>query len=159
MRMIALLGGVASWGTVQPVLVRKHGREEAMTSSRLLYKLMMMMMNPVLKSLHWLKIKQRSAYKIISLTYTALQHNSPSYLNQELKIQSSRSTCSSSAVTIHRPSVKLETGKRSFTLAAPQLWNSLSTTIRQPATDPLTCRLALTRDTFHKPNTLNTSLC
>ena len=40
--MIALLGGVASWGTVQPVLARKHGREEAMTSSRLLHKLMMM---------------------------------------------------------------------------------------------------------------------
>ena len=42
--MIALLGGVASWGTVRPVLARKHGREEAMTSSRPLYKLMMMMM-------------------------------------------------------------------------------------------------------------------
>jgi hypothetical protein len=106
--------------------------------------------SPVLKSLHWLKIKQRIEYKIISLTYTALQHSSPSYLNQKLKIQSSRSTRSSSAVTLHRPSVKLETGKRSFTFAAPQLWNSLSTTIRQPATDPLTCRLALTRDTFHK---------
>src|SRR5208282_5137839 len=106
--------------------------------------------SPVLKSLHWLKIKQRIEYKIISLTYTALQHNSPSYLNQKLKIQSSRSTRSSSAVTLHRPSVKLETGKRSFTFAAPQLWKSLSTTIRQPATDPLTCRLALTRNTFHK---------
>jgi hypothetical protein len=106
--------------------------------------------SPVLKSLHWLKIKQRIEYKIISLTYTALQHNSPSYLSQKLKIQSSRSTRSSSAVTLHRPSVKLETGKRSFTFAAPQLWNSLSTTIRQPATDPLTCRLALTRNTFHK---------
>ena len=106
--------------------------------------------SPVLKSLHWLKIKQRIEYKIISLTYTALQHNSPSYLSQKLKIQSSRSTRSSSAVTLHRPSVKLETGKRSFTFAAPQLWNSLSTTILQPATDPLTCRLALTRYSFHR---------
>ena len=36
----------AAWrgSIVQPVLARKHGREEAMTSSRLLYKLMMMMM-------------------------------------------------------------------------------------------------------------------
>jgi len=105
---------------------------------------------PVLKSLHWLKIKQRIEYKILSLTYTALQHNSPSYLNQKLKLQSTRSTRSSSAVTLYRPSVKLETGKRSFTFAAPLLWNSLSTTIRQPGTDPLTCRLALTRDSFHR---------
>src|SRR5208282_3406823 len=55
MRMIVLLGGVAYWGTVQPVLARKHGREEAMTSSRLLYKLMMMMMMMMM----WLGTRQQ----------------------------------------------------------------------------------------------------
>ena len=106
--------------------------------------------SPVLKSLHWLKIKQRIEYKIISLTYTALQHNSPSYLIHKLKLQSSRSTRSSSAVTLFRPSVKLETGKRSFTFGAPVLWNSLPTALRQPAAESLTCRLSLNRDSFHR---------
>jgi len=34
----------------------------------------------IFQSLHWLKIEQRTVYKLNSLTYTALQHNSPSYL-------------------------------------------------------------------------------
>jgi len=106
--------------------------------------------SPVLKSLHWLKIEQRIAYKIISLTYTALQHNSPSYLMDKLALQSDRPTRSSSLITLRLPSVKLETGKRSFTFAAPSLWNSLPAAIRQPATHSLTCRPALTRGSFHK---------
>ena len=106
--------------------------------------------SPVLRSLHWLKIEQRIEYKIISLTYTALQQNSPSYLIDKIKLQSSRSTRSSSVVTLHRPSVKLETGKRSFTFAAPSLWNSLPTAIRQPSDESCTSRLALSRNSFHR---------
>ena len=87
--------------------------------------------SPVLNSLHWLKIEQRIEYKFISLTYTALQHNSLSYLIHKLELQPARSTRSSSAVTFLRPSVKLETGKHSFTFGAPLLWNSLPTTLRQ----------------------------
>jgi len=36
--------------------------------------------NPVLKSLHWLKMKQRIDYKILSLTYKVLTATQPSYL-------------------------------------------------------------------------------
>ena len=36
--------------------------------------------NPALKSLHWLKIKQRIDYKIFSLTYKVLTTTQPSYL-------------------------------------------------------------------------------
>ena len=54
--------------------------------------------SPILKSLHWLKIEQRISYKIISLTYTALQHNGPSYLVDKLELQSNRSTRSSSFI-------------------------------------------------------------
>jgi hypothetical protein len=108
---------------------------------------------PVLKSLHWLKIEQRIIYKIISLTYTVLQNDSPSYLIQKLKIQPSRSTRSLTVVTLQRTSVKLETGKRAFTYAAPFLWNSLPTSLRQPAINnsPIGVqRLALTRYSFHR---------
>jgi len=65
--------------------------------------------------LHWLKIKQRIEYKIIWLTYTALQHYSPSCLIYKLKLQSSRATRSSSAFTVHRPWNRL-----SFMFAAPR---------------------------------------
>ena len=42
---------------------------------------------PILKSLHWLKITERIQYKILSLTYSALQFNQPSYLRTLLTIQ------------------------------------------------------------------------
>ena len=37
---------------------------------------------PTLRSLHWLKLRERIEYKIISLTYNALQYHQPSYLNK-----------------------------------------------------------------------------
>src|SRR5688572_7334712 len=36
---------------------------------------------PVLKSLHWLKVPQRIHYKIVSLTYNALQTSKPGLSN------------------------------------------------------------------------------
>jgi len=68
--------------------------------------------SPVLQSLHWLKIEQRIVYKRISLTYTAQQHNSPLYLAK--KLESNGCTCSALVITLRRPPVKFETGKRSF---------------------------------------------
>ena len=41
---------------------------------------------PVLKNLHWLKVNQRIKYKIISLTYSALQFGQPQYLRHLLTI-------------------------------------------------------------------------
>ena len=75
--------------------------------------------SPILKSLHWLKIKQRTEYKTISLTYTALQQREPRYFSDELNLRPPGSTCSSSLVTLQVPSVKLQTGKRSSSYAAP----------------------------------------
>jgi len=40
-----------------------------------------------LKSLHWLKVKERIEYKILSLTYNSLQIHQPSYLSDLLTIQ------------------------------------------------------------------------
>src|SRR5271157_2609425 len=41
---------------------------------------------PGLKSLHWLKVEQRIQYKLISLTYSSLQHNNPLYLRRLLTL-------------------------------------------------------------------------
>ena len=90
---------------------------------------------PALHSLHWLKIQQRIEYKIISLTYTALQSGQPTYLRQLLNIQPVRSTRSGSLVTLARPSAsRLKISDRSFHITAPVLWNSLPPHLRQPAT-------------------------
>ena len=105
---------------------------------------------PILKSLHWLKIKQRVEYKIISLTYTALQQREPRYILDKLHLRSSGSTRSSSLVTLHLPSVKLQTGKRSLSYAAPHLWNSLPNCLRQPNSCPQSGPLAQSRYSFHR---------
>jgi hypothetical protein len=87
---------------------------------------------PVLKSLHWLKINQRIHYKVISLTYKILLSDQPSYLRSLLSLQSSRSTRSSSVVTLTRPSnpSRLKITNRSFYHTAPALWNNLPTELR-----------------------------
>src|SRR5208282_4548357 len=85
---------------------------------------------PVLKSLQWLKIQQRIEYKTISLTFTALQNHEPRYIVAKLNIRPNGSTRSSSFVTLQRPSVKLETGKRAFSFAASFLWNALPNILR-----------------------------
>src|SRR5208282_4690040 len=64
---------------------------------------------PGLKSIHWLKVEQRIQYKLISLTYSSLQHNSLLYLQRLLTISTNhRPTRSTSDVTLFKPSVKLE---------------------------------------------------
>jgi len=81
-------------------------------------------------------------YKIISLTYTALQQREPRYLLDKLNLRPPGSTRSSSLVTLQAPFVKLQTGKRSFSYAAPHLWNSLPNCLRQPAVCPQSGSLA-----------------
>jgi len=58
-------------------------------------------------------------YKIISLTYTALQQREPRYLLDKLNLRPPGSTRSSLLVTLQVPSVKFQTGKRSFSYGAP----------------------------------------
>ena len=108
---------------------------------------------PTLHSLHWLKIRQRIQYKIISLTYTALQFGQPLYLRKLLTIQSPRSTRSGSLITLSRPSTpRLKISDRSFRHMAPVIWNSLPAHLRQPAPSTNTSTyhnlLALSRPEF-----------
>src|SRR6218665_1951247 len=58
---------------------------------------------PVLKSLHWLKIPERIHFKVLSLTYNSLQSSQPTYLRELFTIQPTRSTRSSSCLTLSRP--------------------------------------------------------
>ena len=88
----------------------------------------------ILKSLYWLKVQERIEYKIISTTYKILQSSSPHYLRDIITIQPSRSTRSSSLVTLLHPQAQsiLKITNRSFLCAAPHLWNKLPPSLRVP---------------------------
>ena len=99
-----------------------------------------------LHSLHWLKIKERINYKIISLTYSALQSGKPHYLRDIITLQSTRSR-SGSLITLSRPPAsKLKISNRSFYYMALRtlLWNSLPADLRQPASPCLPTTLSKT---------------
>ena len=82
---------------------------------------------PHLIKLHWLPVKQRIEFKMLSLTYRCLNNLGPSYLADLLKpYVPSRTLRSSSSHTLRIPKVNLKSyGERSFEFAAPKLWNSL----------------------------------
>ena len=107
---------------------------------------------PTLQSLHWLKVRERIEYKVLSLTYNSLQYHQPSYLSNLLSVQpNTYNTRSSMLVSLKRPTVaRAAIAKRSFFHSAPALWNSLPPFMRQPASSDDACKtLALSRDKFH----------
>ena len=86
---------------------------------------------PSLRSLHWLKIPQRIHYKLLSITFTLIQHQQPSYLYSQINIQSARSTRSSSILTLSRPPVSTaKLSDRSFHHFIPRLWETLPPSLR-----------------------------
>lgn len=91
---------------------------------------------PLLIQLHWLPIRFRIQYKIILLTYKALNNQAPPYINSMLEqYQPSRTLRSSSKGLLKEKRVKLKTGgDRAFSVAAPKLWNSLPEEIRMSKT-------------------------
>ena len=82
---------------------------------------------PVFKQLHWLPISQRINYKILLLTYKALNGQAPNYLTELLESYvPTRNLRSSSKNLLKVPHVKLiGYGHRCFSFVAPSLWNSI----------------------------------
>ena len=87
---------------------------------------------PILKTLHWLPVHQRINYKILLLTFHALNSLAPSYLTELLvphvPLRNLRST-SQNLLTIPKTSSRTF-GDRAFAFAAPTLWNSLPCEMR-----------------------------
>ena len=84
--------------------------------------------------LHWLPVKYRIDFKILLITYNAIHGLAPAYLSEliTLKTVSRYSLRSSGEVLLQPPRIKtLRTlGDRSFTVAAPALWNNLPNAVR-----------------------------
>uniref|UniRef100_A0A3B1IDG0 Reverse transcriptase domain-containing protein n=1 Tax=Astyanax mexicanus TaxID=7994 RepID=A0A3B1IDG0_ASTMX len=88
---------------------------------------------PVLRQLHWLPIKQRIHFKILLITYKALNNLAPPYLSDLLHRHSPARQLRSADANLltQTTSTKYRTrGDRAFAVAAPTLWNSLPLTIR-----------------------------
>ena len=88
---------------------------------------------PVLIGLHWLPVSYRITFKILLLTYKALNNLAPSYLSdllsQRCNVRSVRPR-SQEPLSIPR-SRSVTYGDRAFSIAGPRLWNELPLTLRK----------------------------
>ena len=81
---------------------------------------------PVLIELHWLPVDYRPQFKVSLLTYKALHGLAPSYLKEMIKeYQPTRTLRSASKSLLEVPKARTAYGKKSFSHAAPVLWNNL----------------------------------
>ena len=90
---------------------------------------------PILKQLHWLPVKCRLEFKVLVTCYRALHGLAPQYISSLLQQRDggrlTRSSCSRCLVV---PRTKTMYGDRSFSVAAPTLWNRLPNNIRSAET-------------------------
>ncbi len=90
----------------------------------------------VLSTLHWLPTKHRIDFKILLITYKALNGLAPQYLSELLLHYSpSRPLHSQNSGHLIIPRISKSTaGGRSFSYLAPKLWNNLPNTVREADT-------------------------
>ena len=86
---------------------------------------------PILKELHWLPVRERIIYKLMLLVFKSLNKMSPSYISELLQpYKPSRNLRSSTKFLLDVPRSFNSWGDRAFSIAAPQLWNTLPHYIR-----------------------------
>ena len=87
---------------------------------------------PLLRILHWLPIRSRIKFKVITLVFKCLNGIAPSYLSELIKpYQPGRNLRSQSKNLLSEIRVKSKTfGDRAFEKMAPTLWNKLPDKIR-----------------------------
>ena len=82
---------------------------------------------PVLQILHWLPIRARIDFKILLITYKALNNQAPNYISDILtkyKPTCKLRSADKNLLIIPRTNSK-HYGERAFSAAAPRLWNAL----------------------------------
>ena len=87
---------------------------------------------PILKSLHWLPVKQRILFKLLLLTFKCLNDLGPLYLAELISLYapSRRLRSGSDGLLLTPCKAKTKFGDRSFCCAAPAEWNRLPLIIR-----------------------------
>ena len=91
---------------------------------------------PLLRELHWLPVCYRIEYKIILLTFKVLHGMAPDYLRHLISVlppsryNLRHNNDYAALLTFPKIRTKKTLADRSFSCAAPRLWNLLPTTIR-----------------------------
>ena len=87
---------------------------------------------PVLKQLHWLPVRMRVLYKLLVLTYRALEGKGPSYLRDIIELYKPKtSVVLRSDGRLDLPWSNLVSyGDRAFSVAAPTEWNNLPSDLK-----------------------------
>ena len=88
---------------------------------------------PALIELHWLPIKARMEYKIIVLTYKAINYDEPKYLRQMLSrnesVTNQATRLANEVNRLYEPRTNTKYGERAFKFCAPRLYNKVPTEI------------------------------
>ncbi len=124
----ALLGGCPA-SSINKLQIVQNAAARVLTRSR---KIMIIITPNFYSSLHWLPIKFRISYKILLLTYKALNGLAPAYLTSLLsRYNPTRSLRSQNSGLLVVPRIAKSTkGGRAFSYLAPKLWNSLPDNVR-----------------------------
>ena len=91
---------------------------------------------PVLKKLHWVKVRDRVLYKILLLIFKCRLGYGPKYISERLipisEIPERRKLRSSDSTNLYVPKSKMSSiGKRRFEIEGPNLWNGLPEGLRR----------------------------
>ena len=86
---------------------------------------------PILQELHWLPVNQRIVFKLLMIVCKFIYNIAPSYLSELLSQYSpTRRLRSGNKQLLQEAKSNRSWGDRSFTIAAPRLWNELPFNIR-----------------------------
>ena len=91
---------------------------------------------PLLKQLHWLPVKYRCMFKVLTMTFKCLSDAAPQYLMDLItEQQSRRSLRSSDQRLLQCPRIQNNNfGYRAFSNVSAALWNNLPTHVRKSET-------------------------
>ena len=90
---------------------------------------------PVLKDLHWLKIKERIEFSILKHVFKCLNDLGPQYLRDLLTVSKpSRELRSTTKSILVVPRCKSKMGERAFSISGPKLWNTIPEQIKEAKT-------------------------
>ena len=88
---------------------------------------------PILFALHWLPVRQRIQFKILTLVYRCQNHQAPDYLSACITPYvpgRSLRFADHGLLTEHRYRME-RYGRRCFSVAGPALWNELPTPVKE----------------------------
>jgi len=121
----------SSWTGFSPCRTPLHG-----SSSQLLYQ-------PLLRSLHWLRVPERISFQLAVLVYRCLHGSAHGYLASDLQRVSDLNprrrlrSSSTSAARVGPPTQRATIGDRTFPAAAASVWNSLPESVRPSPSLPV----------------------